>query len=110
MRVNAFGRDYDYLRSGPQPLESSRGLQIGLTRELTPLTRIHTGAASERFAFLDSSRSDRDSFFSVGYERDLNPRWKLRASLAREQRSSNLAVAEYAENSASLYLIYTGGR
>ena len=110
LRLNAFGRDYDYLRSGPQALESSRGLQLGLTRELTPLTRIHANAASERFAFVDSARSDRDNFFSVGYERDLNPRWKLRAGLARQQRSSNLAVAEYAENSASLYLIYTGGR
>ncbi len=110
VRASAFGRDYDYLRAGPQALESSRGAQFGVTRALTPLMRIDAGVASERFAFQGSTRRDRDTFVGVNFERDLTPRWKLRAGVARQQRDSNLAAAEFSANSASLYLMYSGGR
>lgn len=110
VRVNAFGRDYDYLRSTLQAPDSSRGFQVGLMGELTPVTRIRAGAGSESFTFENSPRRDRDRFLNVSFERDFSPHWKLRVGLERQEHLSTLGTLGFTENIASLHLIYTGGQ
>ena len=110
VRAGGFIRDHDNQDPGTRALKRSQGAQFGLTRLVTPNSRLGFNIAGEDFAFENTARHDRDTYLGISYERDLNPRWKLRMGLTRQRRSSSELLVGFVENIASIYLVYSGRR
>jgi hypothetical protein len=105
-----FARDYGYLDRSLALDRESQGGSGRLRWALSPLQAVELEAGFERYEFSQLQRRDDDRYAGLSFERRLDPRWRVRASLAHFRRGSDAPGVGYRENVLTFWLVYGAER